>query len=73
MRIIDKEIADLKYDLSLKTMKIKKLDEKIVACMLQNESEKRMQGTLQETIADLKKLNDETADMYKAKINQKER
>lgn len=73
MRTIDKEIADLKYDLSLKTMKIKKLDEKIVACMLQNESEKRMQSTLQETIADLKKLNDETADMYKAKINQKER
>ena len=54
-------------------MKIKKQDEKMVSLLLDIESQKKEIASLNENIDELKKLNNETSDMYKAKLSQKDR
>ena len=67
-----KEIIQLKHELSIKSISISKRDQQISELKEENENCKKSNKTLQDTIEDLKKLSNETVEMYKTQLYQKE-
>ncbi|CAI2383848.1 unnamed protein product [Moneuplotes crassus] len=72
----DEKINEMRNDISMKIIRLKKLEEKVADLTKQLEQEKegasKKEKTMQETINELKKYNQETTQMYKSKLFQAE-